>query len=280
MKCKCCTCCRMQVKWPSISEYLRAVLVFPWDSLTFWAFETKSSKLQTRHGAAMVVISWQLRCSQQRCPRSGSTCWTIAGHQRRGGVLCESRFRQQFVQPCDLADSSFRPCRQGCPPPSCRSTRFAAFPMRKLLLEHCVGVRRCHWSLGKGFVSRLVSKHGVFLGCIFTEAMETSNCCGFHFWKCIYLISNHTFISTTQSNLNRSQQKILKLKIISLASRMRGDASSYGSFCLQMRQVHWCIECWVESHEQPRWFCKSPAQPKKDQTGFVRGITRQQFEKS
>ena len=78
-----------------------------------------------------------------------------------------------------------------------------------------------------------------------------------------YLISNHTFISTTQSNLNRSQQKILKLNIISLASRMRGDASSYGSFCLQMRQVHWCIECWVESHEQPRWFCKSPAQPKR-----------------
>lgn len=71
----------------NISELFWYFLGTPWH---FEPFETKSSKLQTRHGAAMVVISWQLRCSQQRCPRSGGTCWTIAGHQRRGGVPLES----------------------------------------------------------------------------------------------------------------------------------------------------------------------------------------------
>lgn len=62
------------------------------------------------------------------------------------GEVCCARvgFSAVCEKPCDLADSSFRPCQLEGTPSRCRSTRFAAFPMRKLLLEHCVGVRRCH----------------------------------------------------------------------------------------------------------------------------------------
>ena len=155
MKCKCCTCCRMQVKWPSISEYLRALLVFPWDSLTFWAFRNQKQQAPNSSwrcdGCYLSAASLQPAAMPQKWWHLLDDCGASAtGRCARVGFV-SSLFNHVTWQILRFDHVSL-----GCPPSRCRSTRFAAFPMQKLLLEHCAGVRRCHWSLGKGFVPRLL----------------------------------------------------------------------------------------------------------------------------
>lgn len=98
MKCKCCTCCRMQVKWPSISQYLRALLVFPWDSLTFWAFRNQKQQAPNSSwrcdGCYLLAASLQPAAMPQKWWHLLDDC----GASATGRCAVRESVFQQFVK--------------------------------------------------------------------------------------------------------------------------------------------------------------------------------------